>query len=191
MALGKRLHVFARCACALAFGVLASGAAWAQPSFVERPIYSEPGTGLQMPPGCEVEPAWRARVGTSEHEVWVVTCGGTTHAWLLRRSLIELLGPNQARLRFQVTDDRALPGETAGDSVSVQCSGRGPNESGLVVVGARWRASGNMLRLTSARAALRADVSTQKFVAGSLGGVDCTRYPEREAMLRRLQQAPR
>ncbi len=191
MAPPVRRHRFAQCACALAFGVLAAPIAGAQPSFVERPIYSEPGTGLQMPPGCEVEPTWRARVGNSEHEVWVVVCDGTTRTWLLRRSLIEKLGPNQARLRFQVTDDRAWPGETAGDSVSVQCSGREPNESGLVVIGARWRASGNMLRLTSARAVYRADLTTQKFVSGSIGGADCTRYPEREAMLRRLQQAPR
>jgi hypothetical protein len=35
---------------------------------------------------------------------------------------------------------------------------------------------------------LRVDPATQKFVAATLAQVDCVRYPEREAMMRRLQK---
>lgn len=169
------------------------GAAYAQggESYVGRPIYSEPGAGLQLPPGCHIEPTWRARIGTSDLEVWVVECGGVARSWFLRRSLIEMIAGNQARLRFQVLDERQWLGETAGDSLSVQCVGKSGPEAGYVVHGARWRANGSELRLASAQAVIRADPATQKFVAASLSQVECTRHPEREAMLRRLQQAPR
>jgi hypothetical protein len=59
--------------------------AWAQESFAGRPVYSEPGNGLQMPPGCRVEPPWRTRLGSTDMEVWVVDCGGVAHTWMLRR----------------------------------------------------------------------------------------------------------
>lgn len=157
-------------------------------SYVGRPIYSEPGAGLQLPPGCQLEPSWRGRIANSELEVWVVACGGDTHTWVLRRATLEMLPGNQARLRFQVTDDRLWPGETAGETVSVQCVGRTAGEGGFVVVGAKWKAAGAELRLTAASAVLRVDAGLQKFVTASLAQVDCARHPEREAMMRRLQQ---
>ncbi len=160
-------------------------------NYAGRPIYSEPGTGLQMPPGCELEPTWRSRIASSDHEVWVVTCAGVAHSWILHRTLVEMVGGSQARLRFQVTDDRAWPGETAGDSLSVQCTGRDGADTGYVVIGARWRSSGNTLKLASARAVIRGDPASQRFVAANVGQVECTRHPEREAMLRRLQKVPR
>ena len=89
-------------------------------NYVGRPIYSEPGSGLQLPPGCAVEPSWRSKLGSSDLEVWVVNCNGTAHGWLLRRSVVEVLAGNQARLRFQVLDERAWSGETAGDTASVR-----------------------------------------------------------------------
>src|SRR3977135_499506 len=148
---------------ALALGVallaLLSGAAAAQDSFVGRPVYSEPGNGLQMPPGCRVEPPWRSRLGSTDLEVWIVDCGGVVHTWMLRRSVLEMVDAKQARLRFQILNDRAWPGDTAGDSASGKC--------------------------------IRADAATQKFKAAAITQVDCTRFPDREAMLRRLQKAPR
>lgn len=180
-------------ACALGAALLGalSGAAQGGESYVGRPVYSEPGSGLQLPPGCHIEPTWRARMGTSDMEVWVVDCGGVARSWFVRRSLIEMVKGNQARLRFQVLDERQWPGETAGDTLSVQCIGKSGPESGYVVLGAKWRAAGNELRLTGAQSVIRADPNTQKFVAASLAQVECTRHPDREAMLRRLQQAPR
>lgn len=183
-------------ACGLAFALMAGvGSALAQApatpaaaSYVGRPIYSEPGAGLQMPPGCQLEPSWRGRIANSDLEVWVVACGGQTHTWVLRRATVEMLPGNQARLRFQVTDDRHWPGETAGDSVSVQCVGRNAADGGFVVAGAKWKAAGAELRLASATAVLRVDPGLQKFVTASLAQVDCARHPEREAMMRRLQQ---
>jgi len=172
---------------AAAASAAAQGAAPA-PSYVGRPIYSEPGAGLQMPPGCQVEPSWRGRMGTSDLEVWVVSCDGETRTWALRRSTLEMLAGNQARLRFQVTDERRWPGEAAGDSVSIHCVGRSAGESGFVVAGAKWKQAGNELRLTSANAVLRVDPATQKFVPATAAQVDCVRHPEREAMMRRLQQ---
>jgi hypothetical protein len=180
-------------ALALSAALLApwSGAATAQESFVGRPVYSEPGSGLQMPPGCRVEPPWRSRLGSTDIEVWVVDCGGVAHTWLLRRSLLEMVDAKQARLRFQILDDRVWPGETPGESVSVQCVGRGDQDSGFVVIGARWRGAGsNELHLSSAQSVIRADAGTQKFKAATMAQVDCTRFPDREAMLRRLQKAP-
>ena len=35
-----------------------------------------------------------------------------------------------------------------------------------------------------------ADTATQKFKAATLSQVDCARFPDREAMLRRLQKPP-
>lgn len=175
----------------LALSCAASGTAHGGESYVGRPIYSEPGSGLQLPPGCVIEPTWRARIGTSDLEVWVVECGGIARSWFLRRSLIEMVAGNHARLRFQVLDERQWPGETAGDTLSVQCVGKSGPEAGYVVLGAKWRAVGNELRLTGAHSVIRADPGSQKFVAATLAQVECTRHPDREAMLRRLQQAPR
>jgi hypothetical protein len=66
--------------------------------------------------------------------------------------------------------------------------GRTAGEGGFVVVGAKWKAAGAELRLTTASAVLRVDSGLQKFVNASLAQVDCARHPEREAMMRRLQQ---
>jgi hypothetical protein len=163
-------------------------AACSAASYLGRPIYSEPGAGLQLPPGCQIEPTWRGRISNSDFEIWVVDCNGETRTWLLRRSTVEMLAANQARLRFLVTDERRWPGETAGDTASVQCVGRSAPDAGFVVVGAKWRPAGAELRLTSATTVLRADPVTQKFVPATLAQVDCARHPEREAMMRRLQQ---
>lgn len=158
-------------------------------SFVGRPIYSEPGAGLQLPPGCSIEPTWRGRLSNTDIEAWIVSCQGETRGWVVRRSIIEVLPGNQARLRFVVTDERRWPGETAGDSVSVQCVGRAAGDvGGYVVVGAKWRPAGAELRLTGATEVLRVDPTAQRFAPATLGQVDCTRHPEREAMMRRLQQ---
>jgi len=153
-----------------------------------RPVYSEPGNGLQMPPGCRVEAPWRSRVASSDLEVWIVDCGGLAHTWMLRRSVLEMVDAKQARLRFQILDDRAWPGETPGDSVSVQCVGRGDQDTGFVVIGAKWRAAGNELHLSAAQTVIRADTGSQKFKAATTAQVECTRFPDREAMLRRLQK---
>jgi hypothetical protein len=163
----------------------------AQDSFVGRPVYSEPANGLQMPPGCRVEPYWRTRLTSTDLEVWIVDCGGVVHTWMLRRSVLEMVDAKQARLRFQILDDRVWPGETAGDSASVQCNGRGDQDTGFVVIGAKWRGSGNELHLSAAQTVIRADAAAQKFVAATLAQVECTRFPDREAMLRKLQKAPR
>lgn len=163
-------------------------------SYMGRPIYSEPTTGMQMPPGCAFEPSWRTRLGASDFEVWIVSCDKMARTWFLRRSLIEMVGANQARLRFQILDERLWPEESAGESLSVQCVGRARQDTGYVVAGARWRTAtgkGGEIGLASASAVLRADPGALKFVAATLADVDCARYPEREAMMRRLQQAPR
>jgi len=157
--------------------------------YVGRPIYSEPATGLQLPPGCTIEPTWRARISNSDNEVWLVTCGGVVRAWLLRRAVLEVLAANSARVRFQVLDEQLLPGEIVGDTASVQCTGKSDDDVGLVVLGAKWRATGTELRLVSAQGALRADLARQKLVSTPLARMECTRYPEREAMMRRLQNA--
>lgn len=174
--------------------VSAAGAQTPPASFVGRPIYSEPGSGLQLPPGCSVEPAWRTKLGASELEVWIADCDGVAHAWLLRRSVLEMLAGNHARFRFQVLDERVWAGETAGESASVQCTGRADGEAGFVVVGAKWRGIGKNnteLRLASATAAVRADRSALKFLDTPVAAVECTRFPAREAMMRRLQQEKR
>lgn len=187
---GPRLFAPVRLALAAVFAVAtASAAAQDSGTFAGRPVYSEPGAGLQLPPNCLIEPTWRQRLGTSDLEVWVVNCGGTPRTWLLRRSLLEMVAGNQARLRFQILDDRAWPGESAGDSLSVQCTSRNGNESsGYVVLGAKWKAAGPELRLAAAANVIRADVASQKFVGATLGQVECVRYPEREAMMRRLNK---
>jgi hypothetical protein len=170
-------------------GVLLPAAAGAQDAaYTGRPVYSEPGNGLQMPPGCRVEPTWRSRLGSTDLEVWVVDCGGIARTWLMRRSVLEMVDAKQARVRFQILDDRAWQGETAGESASVQCVGRGDQDGGFVVIGARWRTVGSELRLASAQTVIRVDAAKQKFAAATIAQVDCTRFPEREAMMRRLQK---
>lgn len=163
----------------------------AEDSYIGRPIYSEPTSGLQMPPGCSVEAPWRSRLASTDLEVWVVDCAGLVRTWMLRRSVIEMVDARQARLRFQILDDRAWPGETPGESASVQCVGRGDQDSGFVVLGAKWRGGGADLRLVSAQYVIRADSASQKFQPATMAQVDCTRFPEREAMLRRLQKGQR
>jgi len=178
----------------LAATLLSSGVAAQTASYVGRPIYSEPGAGVQLPPGCTVEPSWRSKLGSSDLEVWLADCGGTVHGWLLRRSVIEVVAANQARLRFLVLDERVWPGETAGDTASVQCNGRAGGEAGYVVVGAKWRSIGKdnkELRLNSATAAVHADPSALKFLDTPLAAVECARFPGREAMMRQLQQQSR
>jgi hypothetical protein len=178
-----------RLAAALLMAAAVTGAAAQEASpYGGRPVYSEPGTGLQMPPGCQLEPTWRGRMASGDLEVWIVSCNGDTRTWLVRRSIVEMKAGNQARLRFQVLDDRVWPGETAGDSASVQCTGRAGGEAGYVVLGARWRQAGSELRLAGAQSVIRADPAVQRFVPAQLAQVDCVRHPEREAMLRRLQQ---
>jgi hypothetical protein len=45
------------------------------------------------------------------------SCDDIARVWLLKRQVIEMLGAREARLRFQVIDERVLPDETAGDSL--------------------------------------------------------------------------
>lgn len=181
---------------------LAAGAAalWAVPAaavpppaaseYVGRPIYSDPTHGLQLPPECAMEPSWRSRIGRTEMEVWVVNCDGVARLWLLTRQVVEIISAREARLRFQVADERVLADEKAGESLSVQCSGA-KDESGVAVYGARWRGNGHELRLASARGAVQGDVARQQLADIDLAGVDCVRFPDREAMLRKLQQTER
>lgn len=160
-------------------------------SYVGRPIYSEPATGLQLPPGCAMQPSWRARLSPQDYEVWIVDCNQVARVWLLKRSVLEMVNATQARLRFQVLDEQLWPDESAGESLSVQCVGRARQEPGYVVVGAKWRSApgkGGEVGLTSAKAVVRADLTTLKFVPATLADVDCARYPEREAMMLRLQR---
>ena len=156
-------------------------------SYAGRPIYSEPAAGLQLPPGCEVDPSWRSPVPGNDLEVWVAQCGGTARVWLLKRQVLEIIDARQSRLRFQVLDERILPEESAGETLSVQCAGP-RDESGFIVRGARWRADDRELRLRSAKGVMRADARTQTLVDADIGAVECVRFPEREAMMKRLQQ---
>lgn len=151
-----------------------------------RPVYSEPDSGLQLPPGCQVEPSWRAPVSGTDLEIWVAACDGTAYVWLLRRQVIEVISSRQSRLRFEVIDQRILPNERAGDSLSVQCSGP-RDEPGYVVRGAQWRSEGRELRLKSAQGVLRPDVRSQRLVDSEIGAIDCLRFPEREHLMRQLQ----
>jgi hypothetical protein len=162
-------------------------AAHAADSFIGRPVYSEPATGLQLPPGCEVDPSWRSAVANSDLEIWIARCGGEPRVWLLKRQVVEIVNARQSRLRFQVLDERVYPEETAGETLSVQCTGL-RDEPGYVVRGARWRDDGKELRLKGARGVLRVDTGAQTLADSEVGAVDCARFPEREAMMKRLQQ---
>jgi hypothetical protein len=157
-------------------------------SYISRPIYSEPSTGLQLPPGCEVDPTWRTTVPSSDLEIWIAKCADDSRIWLLKRAVVEVLNSRQSRLRFEVIDERIVADETPGESLSVQCTGP-RDESGYVVRGAHWRAEGKELRLKNARSVMKADTHTQTLVDSEIGDVDCSRFPEREAMMKRLQQA--
>jgi hypothetical protein len=158
--------------------------------YIGRPIYSDPLNGLQLPPACIIEPTWRERISGTEMEVWVLNCDSVARVWLLMRQIVEMLNAREARVRFQVVDERELTGETAGESLSVQCTGAS-DASAIVVYGARWRSAGHELRLAGARGALRADVARRRLVDADLSGIDCVRFPDREAMMRKLQQTDR
>jgi hypothetical protein len=181
-------------ALALATGLAAAAhaPAAAEPAsqYVGRPIYSDPTNGLQMPPGCLVEPDWRARLAGADMEVWVLTCDSQPRVWLLTRQVVEMLSGHGARLRFQVVDEKIQPGEIAGDSLTVQCTSA-DDDYPRIVRGARWRSAGRELRLAGAQAALKVDVARRQLVDAGLGGVDCVRFPDREAMMRKLQQPER
>jgi len=170
-----------------AAAVAAPSAAAEPPSFRGRPVYSEPAGGLQLPPGCDVDPSWRTPVSGADLEVWVASCAGSQRAWLLRRQVLEVLNSRQSRLRFQILDERVYGNEDTGDTMSVQCSGP-HDETGYVVVGASWRADGRQLRLRAARSVLRADAHSTMFVDADPATVDCIRFPDREAMMKRLRQ---
>lgn len=156
-------------------------------SYIGRPVYSEPATGLQLPPSCEVDPSWRSSVANADFEVWVAQCEGGPRVWLLKRQVIEVVSARQSRLRFQVLDERIFPDEVAGDTLSVQCTGP-HDEAGFVVRGARWRPDGKELHLKSAKGVLRAELRTLNLADVDITSVDCVRFPEREAMMKRLQQ---
>lgn len=158
--------------------------------YVGRPIYSDPTNGLQMPPACRVEPDWRARLAGADMEVWVLTCDSQPRVWLLTRQIVEMLGGRGARLRFQVVDEKIEPGETAGDSLTVQCTSA-DDDYPRIVRGARWRSAARELRLAAAEGALKVDVARRQLVDTGLAGVDCVRFPDREAMMRKLQQPER
>jgi hypothetical protein len=168
----------------------ASSAAEAASTYVGRPIYSDPSNGLQLPPGCIIEPTWRLRISPTEMEVWVLNCDSVARVWLLTRHPVEMLSAHEARLRFEVVDERVLPGETPGESLSVQCTAAG-DDAGRVVRGARWRGSGHELHLAGAQGALRVDVTHRRLVDTDMSGIDCVRFPDREAMMRKLQQPDR
>jgi hypothetical protein len=172
---------------AVAAALAAAQAAEQKAAYIGRPIYSDPVNGLQLPPACIIEPTWRTRISGTEMEVWVLNCDSVARVWLLMRQIVEMLNAREARVRFQVVDERELAGETAGESLSVQCTGAS-DASGIVVYGARWRSGGHELRLAGARGALRADVARRRLVDADLNGVDCVRFPDREAMMRKLQQ---
>ncbi|HEV3019133.1 MAG TPA: hypothetical protein VGY49_08945 [Burkholderiaceae bacterium] len=165
----------------------AASAAEQKAGYIGRPIYSDPVNGLQLPPACIIEPTWRERISGTEMEVWVLNCDSVARVWLLMRQIVEMLNAREARVRFQVVDERELTGETAGESLSVQCTGA-TDASAIVVYGARWRSAGHELRLAGARGALRADVARRRLVDADLSGIDCVRFPDREAMMRKLQQ---
>jgi hypothetical protein len=170
----------------------ASPSAAAEPglTYVGRPIYSDPVNGLQLPPTCVIEPTWRLRISRSEMEVWVLNCDSVARVWLLTRHPVEMLSAREARLRFEVIDERVFPGETAGESLSVQCTAPG-EDAGRVVHGARWRGSGHELHLAGAQGALRVDAARRQLVDTDMSGIDCVRFPDREAMMRKLQQPDR
>ena len=57
-----------------------------------------------------------------------------------------------------------------------------------MVRGARWRPDNKDLRLRSAKGVLRVDARAQRLADTEIGAVDCVRFPDREAMMKRLQQ---
>ena len=172
------------------FAALPSSAAEPGLTYVGRPIYSDPVNGLQLPPTCIIEPTWRLRISRIEMEVWVLNCDSVARVWLLTRHPVEMLSAREARLRFEVIDERVFPGQTAGESLSVQCTA--PSEdAGRVVHGARWRGSGHELHLAGAQGALRVDAARRQLVDTDMSGIDCVRFPDREAMMRKLQQPDR
>ncbi len=160
-------------------------------AYIGRPVYSEPGIGFALPPGCSFEPSWRARLANSDLELWVVDCGLLPHVWLVRRGVIAYDRDNRARLRFQILDERKYPGETAGETVSVQCTGRGGSETGFAAIGANWRPTQGVLRLGSAKAALGVDRRAGKLLELPTEKIDCTRFLDREETMRQLQQQGR
>lgn len=175
----------------LALLALMVGATPAASAYAGRPVYGEPGAGIALPPGCAFEPSWRSRLANSDLELWVVDCSLLPHVWLVRRGVVAYDSNNRARLRFQILDDRKYPGETAGETVSVQCTGRGGSETGFAVVGATWRSNQGVLRLGGAKAALGVDRRAGKLVDLPTEKVDCSRFLEREEMMRQLQQQGR
>ncbi len=171
-----------------ALALMLAAATTTAAAYIGRPVYSEPGSGIALPPNCSFEPAWRARLANSDLELWVVDCSLLPHVWLVRRGVIEYDRSNRARLRFQILDERKYPGETAGETVSVQCTGRGGSETGFAVIGANWRSAQGVLRLGSAKAAVRVDRNAGKLVDLPLDKIDCTRFLDREETMRKLQQ---
>ncbi len=171
-----------------ALALMLAAATTTAAAYIGRPVYSEPGSGIALPPNCSFEPAWRARLANSDLELWVVDCSLLPHVWLVRRGVIEYDRSNRARLRFQILDERKYPGETAGETVSVQCTGRGGSETGFAVIGANWRSAQGVLRLGSAKAAIRVDRNAGKLVDLPLDKIDCTRFLDREETMRKLQQ---
>jgi hypothetical protein len=188
--ISSRIELATLAVAASVLAPLQPAAGQAPPSYLGRPIYSDPANGLQLPPSCVIEPTWRSRINGTEMEVWVLNCDSVPRAWLLTRQVIEMLNAREARLRFQVLDERTLPEETTGESLSVQCTGAS-DTPGIIVYGARWRSSGHELRLAGARGALRVDVSRRHLADADLSGIDCVRFPDREAMMRKLQQPER
>lgn len=185
-ALARRLLPRSGIALAMAIALLAAAQA-----NVGRPIYSEPGTGIALPPGCTFEPSWRARLANSDLELWAVECTLVPHLWLVRRGVIEYDRDNRARLRFMVLDERILPGETAGETISVQCASRGNAETGVAAIGAKWRSTQGALRLQTAKAAVKVDRHKAKLVDVPVDQIECTRFLEREETMRRLQEQGR
>ncbi len=185
-ALARR--IVQRSGIAFAMAIALANAAQAN---VGRPIYSEPGTGIALPPGCTFEPSWRARLANSDLELWAVECTLVPHLWLVRRGVIEYDRDNRARLRFMVLDERILPGETAGETISVQCASRGNAETGVAAIGAKWRSTQGALRLQTAKTAVKVDRRNAKLVDLPVDQIDCTRFLEREETMRRLQESGR
>jgi hypothetical protein len=175
---------------AASFVMLSPLAAAAPTALLGRPIYSDPASGLQVPPGCVVEPSWRTPLSGAELEVWVASCDGAARVWLLKRQVVEMLNAREARLRFQIVDERVLQQEVAGDTLSVQCAGSSALP-GFVVRGARWQTNGRELRLAAWAGAMRVDLAQHRLVDATAEEIDCTRFPDREAMMRKLQQADR
>jgi hypothetical protein len=163
----------------------------AQDSFVGRPVFSEPKTGLALPPGCLLDANARARIANVDVELWLVECRLQARLWLVRRTTVGYDRSNVARLRFEVLDERPLPGETAVETASVQCAPRNGAASPVAVLGATWkRVNANHLALAGAKSALTVDRRAGKLVDIGLDQIDCTRFLDREEQMRRLQGAP-